>query len=572
MTRTISVIIYVLAVAVLAVSVWFYAARESVDEFERRGQSDLALATDRLVSSILSYRLLAVTLSGDPRLISLATPAEELTEVLERTADLSGALDLVLLDREREVRASAFGHATLPWVNDAWIERAFHGALGSQLVVSETFGRRAMLLAVPIFSEAGPVLRTLVVVIDLERIEADFRGSQPAVLMTDSAGVIFFSNRSELMLRDKTQLGLPPSPVPDLSATRWLGANIWSISAGRYVPRRAIVVEQDLSVIGMSAVALVDLRPALATATLQAAVTGFAFLLFGMIVFLVGQQRRALAAANEALEGLVSARTQELSNTNVALRAEVAERIEAETALKKAQSDLIQAEKLSALGKMSAGISHELNQPLMAVQSFAQNGSLFLERGDTDKAAANFSRVGDLAARMARIIRNFRAFARQERETVGRVNLVESVVAAVDLAETRLGRHGVALTFEKPSNTVWVQGGEVRLQQVVLNLISNAIDAMYDAPVRDITVAVEPGQPVVLRVSDTGPGIEEPDKVFEPFYSTKSIGEAEGVGLGLSISYGLVQSFGGEIKGTNAPEGGAVFTVELQPWQDEETS
>jgi two-component system C4-dicarboxylate transport sensor histidine kinase DctB len=283
----------------------------------------------------------------------------------------------------------------------------------------------------------------------------------------------------------------------------------------------------------------------------------------------VSYQRLVLAQANEALETRVDERTRELSEVNKALRGEVSERKETERALKKAQADLVQAGKLSALGKMSAGISHELNQPLMAIQSFSENSVKFLDRGDARAAANNIEKVNDLARRMARIIKNFRAFARQEREMVKRVDLVQVVNAAIELAAGRLESHGVELDLQLPTSPVWVQGGEVRLQQVILNLVSNAIDAMVTSPERKISISIKTGSSVILSVGDTGPGIDEPDKVFEPFYSTKEIGEAEGVGLGLSISYGLVQSFGGNIRGTNAQEGGAIFAVELQPWTDE---
>ena len=170
---------------------------------------------------------------------------------------------------------------------------------------------------------------------------------------------------------------------------------------------------------------------------------------------------------------------------------------------------------------------------------------------------------------MGRIIKNLRAFARQEHETVGAVDLVKVVRAALDLADSRMRQLDVKLTLDLPDAPIWVQGGEVRLQQVVLNLVSNAIDAMAELPTRRLEITVVPGSSVKLFVRDTGPGLKEPGKVFEPFYSTKSIGEAEGVGLGLSISYGLVQSFGGNIVGSNRPEGGAEFRVDLNPHLEE---
>ncbi|MEE3072346.1 MAG: ATP-binding protein, partial [Pseudomonadota bacterium] len=279
-----------------------------------------------------------------------------------------------------------------------------------------------------------------------------------------------------------------------------------------------------------------------------ATVAAVILLFFGALLFLVTERRRALSLANLQLEERVAQRTAELEQ---------------------AQSDLVQAGKLSALGKMSAGISHELNQPLMAIQTFAENAVLFMERGRDADARKNLERISDMARRMGRIIKNLRAFARQEREPVGRVDLVQVIANALELSEARMKQEGVALVWSPPAQPVLVRGGDVRLQQVTLNLISNAIDAMTGQTFRCLTITLTEGDPVLMTVADTGPGIEAPEKIFDPFYSTKEVGASEGMGLGLSISYGLVQSFGGVIRGENSPDEGAVFSVELQPWQEE---
>ena len=568
-------------VLAVSVAVWLYSLTRGLDELDRRGRADLALASDGLVNGLLSFRQLAVTLASDPRLAAEDADGDELRQVLLRTADMSGALDFVLLDNERRFLASATGADTYDWKNDAFVHRALSGALGRRAGISPGFGRRVYYYAAPVFSAAGPVKRVVIAIVDLEAIEAVFRGSRPAVFMTDRSGMIFFSNRSELVFRDRNRNASAGDaldgdstvlPFLDARALYFLGYDIWSVSAGRYLPSRALHVERDLPVIGMHAEALIDISPALNDAWLQAGSAAAVFLLFGAIIFVVARQRRVLARANAALEERVSDRTLELSATNRMLRSEVAERKEAERALKQAQQDLIQSGKLSALGKMSAGISHELNQPLMAIQSFSDNAATFIERGNVASAAGNMRKVSDLARRMGRIIQNFRAFARQEKETVHRVDMVQVIHGAVELAANRLDQNDMKLDLDLPKAALWVQGGEVRLQQVVLNLVSNAIDAMAHSERKELGLSLTSGSPIVLTVRDTGPGIEAPEKVFEPFYSTKEIGEAEGVGLGLSISYGLVQSFGGNIRGQNHPDGGAVFTVELQPWTREEAA
>ncbi|WP_108263309.1 sensor histidine kinase [Mangrovicoccus ximenensis] len=263
------------------------------------------------------------------------------------------------------------------------------------------------------------------------------------------------------------------------------------------------------------------------------------------------------------LEARVRDRTRELSAANEQLRHEVAERKEAEAQLKAAQARLVQAGKLSALGEMSAGISHELNQPLMAIRSFSENAQLLLERGRTEVVAQNLARITELGDRMARIIRNLRAFARQENAPVRAVDPVRVINAALEMSETRLRESGADLDWEPPAAPLRVMAGEVRLQQVVTNLVLNALDAMAGAG-GTLSIRAEPvAQGVRISVADRGPGLAHPDRIFDPFYTTKEVGPGEGMGLGLSISYGLVQSFGGNIEGHNRDGGGAVFTVTL---------
>ncbi|MEC7963308.1 MAG: ATP-binding protein, partial [Pseudomonadota bacterium] len=138
------------------------------------------------------------------------------------------------------------------------------------------------------------------------------------------------------------------------------------------------------------------------------------------------------------------------------------------------------------------------------------------------------------------------------------------------LTEARLKADFVRLDWDPAlaGSPLWVRAGDVRLTQVLVNLINNAADAMMDQEERLVQIVINPANPLSVTVRDIGPGIKEPDKVFEPFYSTKTVGSSEGMGLGLSISYGLVQSFGGKIRGSNAATG-AMFTVELEPWTEE---
>lgn len=548
--------LFLLIVGVISGGVWRYGYFQALDQVARRGSADLALAVDRLSGQLQRYREMAVLLADHPALsaLDLGGDSMEARALLEAAADKTSALDLFYVNTQGQVLAQARRADAGDVAQKSYFIRAMQGALGTDHGIYAGSARRVYYFAAPAFASDGQVSGALVVVVDIDNVEEEWRGSNPPVFFSDAGGTVFLSNRSELLFwqRGPKGHGLVSNTgrSPDFSARNQGGHEIWRMAWGPYIPARALHLARDLPVIGMRGEALIDVAPARRLAGLQAAVVGAIFLAFGALLFLATERRRTLALANAQLESRVEARTLEL---------------------RQAQADLVQAAKLSALGVMSAGISHELNQPLMAIQQFAENGGKFLTRGKTDKAADNLSRISDLAGRMARIIKNLRAFARQESIPLGRVDLGAVIDMAVELTATRLKNDAITMSWVPPVDSIFAYGGEVRLGQVFVNLITNAADAMAQdgegAP-RHISIEVKTSKQLTVTVRDTGPGIEAPDKIFEPFYTTKSVGSSEGMGLGLSISYGLVQSFGGQIRGINAPDGGAMFTVELDYWQE----
>lgn len=555
---------FVVAAGLFGLGIFALAWRAELDQAAERGRADLALAADRLTTGLQRYRELAVLLADHPIVASAVlerTGARAETQraaslLLQRTADKTGALGLAITDAE----GRALTMAGAGYVTDGAIERAVHGALGMDHYVDARSGARRFLFAAPVFAPSGPSLGALVVFVDVAEIEWFWPNDPSAVYFTDERGLVFVTNRSELVLLRAGE-DLPVSPRQDIA-----GNEIWDVDAGSYLPASALHLSQNLPVYELTAHLLMDLAPVRALAALQAGLATALFLTFGAFLYVAMARRQTLAVANARLEARVAARTQALEAANRDLIREVTEREEAEARLKRAQADLVQAGKLTALGEMSAGISHELNQPLMAIRSFAENGAAFLERDKRDKAAENLTRISELARRMGRIIKNLRAFARQESEAITDVDLGAVVDGALEMMQAKLSTTGVETDWTHPPAPVYVRGGEVRLQQVVMNLVSNAADAMEGCEPKRVTIRVEDASPVRLSVADTGPGIAEPEKIFDPFYTTKEVGAAQGMGLGLSISYGLIQSFGGQIRGGNRADhegGGAVFEITL---------
>ncbi len=568
---------FLCAVGLLSAGVWTYGYRQALSQLSEKAEADLELAADRLSTQMQVYQEVAALVADHPALQTLEGLAQKRTaqKVLLDVADKTAAVNVMYLDAIGRVLVSAQPVTPRNLSAHPAFQRAMQGALGSAHGVEEASGDRIYSYAAPAFGDFGQIQGVLMVLADVQDVEQTWRGSTDAVFFIDAEGVVFISNRSDLLLwrRGVGQQGLvlPEGKTVDFASTMVAGHEVWSLNWGRYLPRRALHLTLDLPVIAMTAEMLVDVAPARRLAGLQAAAVAAICFAFGALLFLASERRRTLADANAVLESRVAQRTRALTAANSALRREVVERQDAEAALKQAQADLVQAGKLSALGKMSAGISHELNQPLMAIRQFADNGSEFLERGKDQKAGENLGRISDMAARMARIIKNLRAFARNESEPMGRVDLVQVLNTATELTEARLRDECIELEWKPPTTAVYAWGGEVRLVQVFVNLINNAADAMANRPIRRISIAVAEGQPIRVSVRDTGPGIEDPDRVFEPFYTTKTVGTSEGMGLGLSISYGLVQSFGGDIRGANTDDG-AEFTVELEPFEEDQAA
>ncbi len=274
------------------------------------------------------------------------------------------------------------------------------------------------------------------------------------------------------------------------------------------------------------------------------------------------EQEAALQRAHDELERRVLERTADLVETNKRLVKEIGEHRETEMALRRTQEELIQAAKLAALGQMSAGINHELNQPLAAIRTYADNARVLLEKARGDEARWNLEQIAQLTGRMAQIITQLKAFARKSSGQAVAVSLPAAVDGA--LAMLRIDRGGLELVREFPAEELFVLADMVRLEQVLVNLIGNAQQALEGCATRRIELrAVADREAVTFTVRDTGPGIapEHLDQVFDPFFSTKEVGQ--GLGLGLSISYRIIDGFGGSVRATNHPEGGALFTVRL---------
>ncbi|SBS28213.1 C4-dicarboxylate transport sensor protein DctB [Marinomonas aquimarina] len=266
--------------------------------------------------------------------------------------------------------------------------------------------------------------------------------------------------------------------------------------------------------------------------------------------------------ARNALELRVKERTFELEQANQRLRHEIGEH-------KATQQELIQTAKLAVLGQLSAGLNHELNQPLTAIRAFADNGLKFLEREKFEQAKSNLQQISQLGHHMGDIIARFKVFARKGNVAHTPIDVQSAINGAMKIMQPRFKETGIAV--EAPSNVqVAVLADMVFLEQVLVNLLANACDAIVECagPDKQIQMRVQPlYNKVHIYVRDSGNGLspEALEHLFEPFYTSKSSGT--GLGLGLSISQRIMDSMHGDLSAQNHPQGGAEFCVTLNAFE-----
>ena len=260
--------------------------------------------------------------------------------------------------------------------------------------------------------------------------------------------------------------------------------------------------------------------------------------------------RAALAAANSALEGEVQSRTQDL--------------IEANKRLRETQDELVHSAKLAAIGQIAAGVSHELNQPMAAIRSLADNANVFLARGQNEGVTGNLRLISDLVDRMSGITTQLKLFARKRPAVLSAVPVHQTIAECLMLLDEKIRRTGAHIVEDHGPAELYVGADRDRLGQVVVNVLSNALDALQGeaSPAIEIVTRVT-ASGISISIRDNGPGFQEGvlQRIFEPFFTTKLAGA--GLGLGLAISERIMRDFGGVLRAESAAGGGAVFILQL---------
>ncbi|AMB86590.1 ATPase [Pseudomonas agarici] len=548
-------------------------------ELEGQNRQTLDLYVANLLGTLHRYEVLPQILGDLPALHeALAEPeqgrhVESANSLLRDICRQTGAEVMYLMDTHGKTLAASNWdkHDSFVGRNFAfrpYFSEAMAGRLGRFFGLGTTSGKRGYFFAAAV-RDGEKIIGVLVAKVDLDHTESLWGNTPEQLLVTDHNDVVILTSRPEWRFRASRNLSntereaitvIQPYPTRNpqpldidpkawLTQTRQIEETGWSVSI--LAPRT-----------------LID-RPVRTVV----AIGGAALLVLMLLLGLIMQRRRHYleriafeAKARRELEMRVAERTSDLEGLNCRLKLEVLEREHAQQELVRAQDDLVQAGKLSALGTMSASISHELNQPLAAIRSYAENAEVLLDHERTDEARGNLKLISELTGRMASIVAHLRAFARRDRHAPESVALQPALDDALALLAKRRRAMEVELIRDLPAAALWVEAGETRLRQVLGNLLANALDALTEkGPPRKLWLNAQSSpEGVTLTLRDNGPGfcLEALDRAVEPFYTTKT--RTQGLGLGLAICDALMRAFGGELLFANHREGGALITLRLR--------
>lgn len=554
--------------AVLLMLVTRLAAQRVEVQIRQEADQSAGLLGALLASEIEHYQALPITLATDSDVTGVLDGADrDAADRLSRRLAListrigSAAIYLVAADG-RTLAASNAGKPDSFVGNDYRFRQYFRDAMqsgrGTQFALGSTTRRPGLYLAQRV-DRAGRRMGVLVVKVEFESLEADWQQSGTAAFVTDARGSIIITTHPQWRFHQETTV---------------------LVSDGNQRVRMAGDRARHLFMRGQSATIVpgwtvntvlpVDARIDDAVIA-AAAMTALAMLAGGGLVFWIWYNRRqarakqlADEAARHILEDRVEQRTIELRSANAQLLDEMSERRRAEEEARILHEELEQANRLATLGQIAAGVTHEINQPVAAIRATADNAGALIERGETGAARSALTKIGKLTERIGAITGELRAFSAKRSGRLRPVSVDSALDGALLLVGTGLRQAGIALERSPRDSDRKIMADKIRIEQILVNLLRNAVEAVEGQSDPRIAIAVNSSDTHIdIRISDNGPGIDPAvaAHLFTPFRTTKE----QGLGLGLVISRDIAASLGGELNLLSgddaAPPGGATFQL-----------
>lgn len=581
-----------LAAAALFLAGEFGRAR-ALTALQAQAATDAALKVALLNAALERPRALPLVLAGDTDIrLALESRAEADVDRVNRKLEglIEGTQAAVIYVVGPDGRAIAASNFRAPdsFVGSSYAFRDYFGHAmergGTEQYALGTVSRRpGLYISRRVDNAAGAALGVVVVKVEFDRLESDWSIGGRPVYVTDPRGIVLMTSVADwrfltlspvsaaqkAVIAESLQFGDAPLALLPLAPLETLqdGEELVRAADGTVYLQRILPVPTTEWRLHF----LLPVREVVSASLWQARSVAFTTLLpaLGLGGFILrrrqrGQQKiEAGRQARAELERRVEARTRDLTAALDRLQAEISGHERTGRQLQSVQQELVQANRLAILGQVAAGVAHEINQPVATIRAFADNGRVLLERGRLVEAEENMAQIAALTERIGAITADLKTLARKGRAGAGPTGMKDVIEGAVLLLRSRFAGRMDALDIEPPPLEMQVFGSRVRLEQIVINLLQNALEAtsgQEDARVQ-VRVREEGAEEVVLTVSDNGPGLapEIGEALFTPFNTSKETG----LGLGLVISREIAADYGGRIEVESGPQG-ASFSVHLR--------
>ena len=566
----------IVTLALSALIVWriaVFTKEQKLDQLRKTGEARIIFYTNSLKGTLDKYRHIPYILSRDTRIHNLLTgnlPPIKVNPHLEDFAVTAGTMIFVMDSVGNTVASSNWRTKQNLIGNNFSFRPYFHeareGKSGGYYAVGLKTRKPGFYISYPVH-DSGELLGVVVVKVDLEKLQNIWREGGETIIVSDGYGVLFLSSRPEW--KYKSLRPLPPQTEKRLQEVQYLQLPLTALEVKRRTTKGGNIIsldnisflEQSLQLphYGWRIHYLTDLAPVNRSVRLAIAIATVLGATMCLTLLYLRERRQKLHSRQEAREATA------IKQLNERLKLEITEHEETERTLIRTQKELVQAEKLAALGRMSAAISHELNQPVTAIRTFIASCKIFINRKQPEKVQENLEFIDRLTTRMTKITGQLKTFARKSKGRKEPVDLTDVVDRVLAFIGPQLVQKGVILVTNLcAKGCTIVNGDSMQLEQVLNNLVHNGLDAMKGRDRKKLWIDLkQEANNAVLSCHDSGSGISEKalEFLFDPFYTTKDIGE--GLGLGLSITYGIVREMDGTIMAENHPEGGALFTLSL---------
>ncbi len=557
------------AAAFVLVQLFLELDRESVD---RKAGERLTLYRQTILGEYQKYQYLPYMIARDPRAtaaLGLGQPLESANRFLQEMAENSGVELLYVMNAEGTTLAASNWQDRLSLVGRnygfrPYFKSALKGEEGQFFAIGATSDEPGLFLARPT-PVSGKPLGVAVAKVDMRPLEDAWAEGGETVFASDANGVIFLSSKPEWRYRSLTVL--PEAVRRMIENTRqYAGQSLEPVSEQPVGSSERITIDgrtyrhnaADVGLLGWTLHFLVPVEEARKSVLPIWAATISLCLAYAVVLLVLRGRRLRKASVKLRRESA------ELKELNTRLVEEIQERRRVERELLEAQRGLARSNRLAAVGEMSAAVVHELSQPLAALRMFVAGTRKFLEKGDTGTAAENLDEIESLQLRMASLTQELKRFARPGESRIERIDLRESVRTAEKLVRPRFEETGVSLRLDLPDEPLEVETAPLRIEQILVNLLRNGADAAAAEESGEVRLRGDVAEDQVrITISDNGPGIPEDlrERIFDPFFSTKT--SSGGMGLGLAISMRLAEDLGGGLSvRANAPKG-ALFELTM---------